>query len=446
MDLTGKLSLLQETVRRLDGLTDVGPLQILCNEQHRFIVAEQMRTMGIEDAAVVLEPVGRNTAPAIAVAALLAMQTGADPVLLVMPADHVIQDIASFHNAIAKGRTLAELEELVVFGVPPTHPETGYGYIRTESSTEEESSDASRRVAEFVEKPDLERARSYVDEGNYVWNSGMFMFKASTYLKELDRHAPEIARWCSRAVDAVERTADFLRLDEEAFTRCPSDSIDYAVMENTVAASMVPLDVGWSDLGSWSAVLEQSERDGDGNASRGDVILEDCSGCYVHAQSRLVTAVGVEDHVIVETADAVLVVPTARDQQVKGLVDALRTSHAEAIHSHQEVARPWGSFTCIGGAQGFQVKRILVHPGASLSLQKHRHRAEHWVVVRGRGRITNGDQVSDHSQNEHVFIPQGAVHRLENRGLEPLELIEVQIGDYLGEDDIIRLEDRYGRG
>jgi len=466
LPLVNDTTMLQETVQRLAGLAGMGKPLVVCNEHHRFMVAEQLHTIDCPAASILLEPVGRNTAPAVAVAALQAMTNGDDPLLLVLPADHVIRDGEVLREAIAAGMPLAETGQLITFGIVPDKPETGYGYIRAgerlgcsrQSSVVRrqlcETTDHELRttdttafaVAEFVEKPDLATAERYLSTGDYYWNSGMFLFRASRYLEELEKFAPEMLACCRQALELAEQDLDFIRLDAEAFAACPKDSIDYAVMEKTAAAAVIPLDAGWNDVGSWSALWEVGTSDADGNVLRGDVLIEDARDCYIHSSGRMVAAVGLKDHVVVETADAVLVAARDRVQDVKGIVAQLKAqSRGEAL-LHRRVNRPWGSYEGIDQAERYQVKRITVKPGASLSLQMHHHRAEHWIVVRGTARITKGEEVFTLSENQSTYIPLGVTHRLENPGIIPLELIEVQSGSYLGEDDIVRFEDTYGRG
>ena len=385
-----------------------------------------------------LEPVGRNTAPATAVAALL--QDDPDTLLFVLPADHVIQNTDALGQAVAAAVPAARSGRLVTFGVVPTAPETGYGYIRAAG----EPADVMA-VERFVEKPDFDTAQRYVQSGSYYWNSGMFLFSARSFLAELEAHAPDMLAACRQALADVDRSAAAVALDATAFGACPADSIDYAVMEKTDRASVVPLDAGWSDVGSWAALQEISPADGEGNTLLGDVAEVDCHNVYLRAESRLVTAVGLENCIVVETKDAVLVAPAERSQDVKKLVDELAANDREEVALGREVFRPWGSYDSLENASGFQVKRLTVLPGAILSLQLHHRRAEHWVVVAGVARITRDDEVFELQQNEHTFIPIGAKHRIENPGTEPLHIIEVQVGDYLGEDDIVRFEDKYGR-
>lgn len=444
LPLAGAQTMLQETLCRLEGTADLGTPLVVCNEAHRFMVAEQLRSIGRPAAAILLEPVGRNTAPAVAVAALQAMADGDDPLLLVLPADHVIGDPAALRAAVAAAAQEAELGRLVTFGIVPTAAETGYGYIRARASLVTSASTALS-VDAFVEKPDAQTARAYVDSGDYYWNSGMFLFRASVYLQQLEQFAPEILRCCRESLAAAVADLDFIRLGAEAFAACPGNSIDYAVMEKTSAAAVIPLDAGWSDVGSWSALWEIGEKDDQGNVTRGDVLTQDSRNCYLHAGSRMIAAVGLDDHIVVETADAVLVAARDRVQEVKEIVAQLKKQQRDEALLHRRVNRPWGSYECIGSAPRYQVKKIVVAPGATLSLQMHHHRAEHWVVVRGTARVTRGEEVFILSENQSTYIPLGVVHRLENPGRIPLELIEVQSGSYLGEDDIERLDDTYGR-
>jgi mannose-1-phosphate guanylyltransferase/mannose-6-phosphate isomerase len=454
LPLVGERTMLQQTVARLDGVPGVGPAMVVCNEAHRFMVAEQMREMGAPAGAILLEPMGRNTAPAVAVAALVALGRGpagpgsgaaagdgeSDPLLLVLPADHVIRDADSFRAAVEAGRAAALAGRLVTFGVVPDRPETGYGYIRRDRGD-----GPAFPVAEFVEKPDYVTAVRYVQSGEYYWNSGMFMFRARAFLEELARHAPVMLGACEAAVAAAGRDLDFTRLPAAEFAACPADSIDYAVMEKTALAVVVPLDAGWSDVGSWSALADALPRDASGNVIAGDVITEGTTGSYLHATSRLIAAVGLADHVVVETKDAVLVAPRDRVQDVKALVAQLKAQGRYETSLHREVFRPWGSYDSIDSGERFQVKRLVVKPGASMSLQLHHHRAEHWIVVSGTARITRGEETFLLGENESTFIPMGTRHRIENPGKVMLHIIEVQSGSYLGEDDIVRFEDRYGR-
>jgi mannose-1-phosphate guanylyltransferase/mannose-6-phosphate isomerase len=442
LPLVGDDTMLQQTLLRLEGLADLAPPVVVCNEEHRFLVAEQLRKIDVKPAAILLEPAGRNTAPAVAIAAASVLEhedLGGDPVLLVLPADHVVRDAAAFRKAVAEGAKLAADGRLVTFGVLPDRPETGYGYIRAA-----EKGTASA-VAEFVEKPDAKTAGSYVASGDYYWNSGMFMFRAGRYIDELRANRADIVSACVQALALAKADLDFVRVDREAFEACPSDSIDYAVMEPTKDAWVVPLDAGWSDVGSWTSLHDASDHDAQGNVLVGDAVVEDTKNCYVYAGDRLVAAVGLEDCVVVETKDAVLVAPRSRGQDVKRLVDRMKAEGRNETALHREVFRPWGSYDSIDYGDRFQVKRITVNPGAQLSLQMHHHRAEHWIVVQGTARVTRGEEVFLLGENQSTYIPMGTVHRLENPGKVPLHLIEVQSGTYLGEDDIVRYEDTYGR-
>ncbi|MFP7722474.1 mannose-1-phosphate guanylyltransferase/mannose-6-phosphate isomerase [Lysobacter sp. A3-1-A15] len=440
--LVGERSLYQETVLRAAALPDAQPPITVCSDDHRFMVGEQLQAIGVRGGGILLEPAARNTAPAIALAALHAMERDASATLLVMPADHLIEDEAAFREAVAKAASLAADGWLVAFGIEPDYPETGYGYVRRGEAL----GTSGFRIDRFVEKPDLATAEGYLAEGGYAWNSGMFLFPAARYVEELGRHAPAILDAVRRAYAAATIDLDFTRIDEPAFTASPSDSIDYAVMEKTGRAAVVPVSCGWSDIGSWSSLWSVAERDADGNHHEGDVISVDTTGSLVRASARrLVATIGVEDLVIIDTADATLVARKDRVQDVKAVVDALSAAGRTEHLSHRKVYRPWGSYDSIGVGPRFQVKRIVVKPGAALSLQKHAHRAEHWVVVSGVAEVTCDDRVFDLHENQSTYIPLGAVHRLRNRGSEPVELIEVQSGSYLGEDDIVRLEDAYGR-
>jgi mannose-1-phosphate guanylyltransferase/mannose-1-phosphate guanylyltransferase/mannose-6-phosphate isomerase len=442
--LASEQTMLQETLSRLQGLQSeaLSPL-VICNEQHRFMVAEQLREMDLTAQGILLEPVGRNTAPAVALAALAAAE---DEVLLVLPADHVINDIAAFHSAIALACSEAEKGALVTFGVVPTSAQTGYGYIQAASGGElDEGGLAAQRIQQFVEKPDLATAQAYVDSGDYYWNSGMFAFKAGRYLEELERYQPEMLNACRAAFEGASVDMDFTRLDKAAFAACPDDSIDYAVMEKTDSAVVIPLDAGWSDIGSWSALWDISEKDAQGNTCKGDVLAVDTHDSYLHTNGRLLATVGIKNLVVVETDDAVLVADKSRVQDVKAVVNQLQAQGRSERESHRKVYRPWGMYDSIAANGRYQTKRIVVNPGARLSLQMHHHRAEHWVVVQGTGLVTRGDEEVILSVNESIYIPIGMKHRLENPGVIPLEIIEVQTGDYLGEDDIVRFDDQYGR-
>ncbi|NTU58129.1 MAG: mannose-1-phosphate guanylyltransferase/mannose-6-phosphate isomerase [Chlorobiaceae bacterium] len=443
LPIFGEWTMLQDTVQRLSGIERIGPVICVCNDEHRFLVAEQLREVEADTCTIILEPCGRNTAPAAAIAALMLVESRPGALMLVMPADHVILDRKAFGDSIESGLGTADAGGLVTFGIKPRSPETGYGYIRAESGSWKPG--AERRVTEFVEKPSQERAESYLASGDYFWNSGMFLFRPEVYLAELESAHPEMLEACRNALRLAKRDLDFLRLDEESFAACPSDSIDYAVMEKTSNAFVVPLDAGWSDVGGWSVLWDVQDRDRDGNVIRGDVLVHEVHNSYLHATSRLVAAVGLDDHVIVETADAVLVASKEHVHEVKAIVDQLKMQNREEPLIHRRVYRPWGSYETVDQGERFKVKRITVKAGAALSLQKHNHRAEHWIVVTGTALVTVEERRVALIENQSIYIPVGASHRLENQGEVPLELIEVQSGGYLGEDDIIRLEDNYGR-
>ena len=451
--LVGDDSLLQATVRRADGIAGAEMAQpmVVCNEEYRFVIAEQLRLMG-RPGSIVLEPTGRNTAPALTLAALSATAGGADPVLLVMPADHVITDTAGFRAVVARGAELAQGDRIVTFGITPDTPETGYGYIQAGAVLT--AGDSPRRIARFVEKPDLATAKSYLADGSYLWNSGLFMMRASVWLTAIAACRPDIHAACQAAWSGGRRDGDFQRVDKDAFTRCPSDSIDYAVMERIAAAAagarlpegvVIPLAAGWSDVGAWDALWQVLPKDERGNVAQGDAMLHECQDTLVLADGRLVACVGVRDLVVIETPDAVLVAHKDRTQDVKKIVDGLRQKGRSEGQIHRKVFRPWGWYDGVDAGERFQVKRIAVKPGGQLSLQMHHHRAEHWIVVRGTARVTCGDKTFLVSENQSTFIPLGVQHRLENPGLVDLEMIEVQSGSYLGEDDIVRFEDVYGR-
>lgn len=442
LPLVDERTMLQATVARLKGLDNLSDRQlVVCNEAHRFLVAEQL-SQADTSTNIILEPEGRNTAPAIALAALSAERQGAEtsPLLLVLPADHVIRDLSAFHAAVGVAARSAAEGDLVTFGVIPTSANTGYGYIEAQPVE-----GGASTIDAFVEKPDAETAQSYLAGGKHFWNSGMFMFRADRYLEELGQFAPNMLSACKVAMASGVVDTDFIRPDRDAFCSCPADSIDYAIMEKTARAKMVPLDAGWNDVGSWQAIHEVSTKDASGNVVDGDVLTEDCSNSVISSESRLVAAVGVDNLTIVETKDAVLVANQARSQDVKKIVDRLKEGKREESSLHRQVFRPWGSYDSLENADGFQVKRLIVNPGAVLSLQMHHHRAEHWVVVRGTARITLNDDEFDLGVNESTYIPIGATHRISNQTSEPVHIIEVQCGDYLGEDDIVRFEDNYGR-
>jgi len=437
LPLVGEETMLQETWRRVEGLVDSGPL-LVGNVDHRFMLAEQLREIGATPRAILLEPFGRNTAPAIAVAALELTAAGDDALMLVLPSDHAIADVPAFHAAVRAAVPAAAGGRLVTFGVVPARAETGYGYIKAAAG------EGVRAVERFVEKPDQATAERYLASGDHLWNSGMFLFRASRYLELLGALAPAMLAACGRALRGAARDADFVRLDAQAFADCPSDSIDYAVMEKTDAAAVIPLDAGWNDVGSWAALWEVSPQDDAGNAHHGDVLAIDCRNTYAYGE-RLIALVGLENVVVVETADAILVGHRDRMQQVKDVVTTLKAQGRSHPVWHRKVYRPWGSYDAIDQGERFQVKRIRVKPGGVLSLQMHHHRAEHWVVVSGTAKVTRGDETLLVSENQSTYIPLGVQHRLENPGRLPLELIEVQSGSYLGEDDIVRFEDLYGR-
>jgi len=439
--LAGELTMLQETAMRLDG-AEQAPAFVVCNEEHRFLVAEQLRQIDRLPQDILLEPFGRNTAPALTLAALAVTAREPSAVMLVMPADHVIRDQAVFHAAVQMGKVEALAGRLVTFGIVPTQPETGYGYIRKGPML---ASDDVYQVGSFVEKPDDATARAYLESGEYLWNSGIFMMTAARWLEEIRRFRPDIADACMAAWQGGKRDMDFFRLDKEVFGRCPSDSIDYAVMEKTDNAVVIPLDAGWSDIGAWSSLWEVSQRDADGNVLQGDVMALHSHNTLLIAQHRFVAAVGLEDVIVVETADAVLVAHKDQAQDVKVIVSRLKDARRSEHVSHRKVYRPWGCYEGVDAGQRFQVKRITVNPGAALSLQMHHHRAEHWIVVTGTARVTRGDEVFLLTENQSTYIPLGTKHRLENPGAMPLEMIEVQSGGYLGEDDIVRFEDKYNR-
>ena len=445
LPLLNDKSMLQNTLLRLKGLPDLAAPMVICNEDHRFMVAEQLREVSTQQADIILEPVGRNTAPAIAVAALKALANKQDPLLLVLAADHAIRDIPAFHRAIELATPAALQGKLVTFGIVPSCAHTGCGYIRKAEHAEATIAAEVYAVAEFCEKPDLATATSFVNSGQYYWNSGMFLFKASSLLAELQQFAPEIVRCAEQALQQASSDLDFIRLNKDAFANSPSDSIDYAVMEKSDNAVMVALDAGWSDVGSWDALWEVMAKDEQGNACRGDVLLEQCHNSYINAEERLVAVIGLNDVVVVETKDAVLVASKAHIQGVKNIVAKLQSYGRTEVDLHREVFRPWGKYDSVDNGTRYQVKHITVKPGAKLSVQMHHHRAEHWVVVSGSALVRNGDKEFLVTENESTFIPVGTVHSLENPGKIPLELIEVQSGSYLGEDDIIRFEDKYGR-
>ncbi|HEY0719765.1 MAG TPA: mannose-1-phosphate guanylyltransferase/mannose-6-phosphate isomerase [Gammaproteobacteria bacterium] len=444
--LVAEQTMLQETVQRLEGLEEhqitlKAPV-VVCNEEHRFLVAEQLRAIAIEEVSIILEPVGRNTAPALTLAALGALRDDDDAILLVMPADHVIRNSTAFRHAVAAGSVLAEQRLLVTFGIVPTTAETGYGYIRKGGA----HSDTAHAIAAFVEKPDAATAQSYFDSGDYLWNSGMFMMRASVWLEQVGQHRPDILAACRTAWAGASPDHDFCRIDKAAFTACPSDSIDYAVMERVGEQGVVvPLDAGWSDVGAWNAVWDVLPKDEQGNVIRGDVLAHNTNNSMLMGNSRLLAVIGVDDLLVIETSDAVLVANKNNAQDVKTIVQTLQKNNRSERLLHRRVHRPWGTYEAIDQGERHQVKRITVNPGAALSLQLHHHRAEHWVVVQGTATVTRGDEVFVVTENQSTYIPIGVKHRLENSGKVVLEIIEVQSGAYLGEDDIVRFEDIYGR-
>ncbi len=458
LPLMGEKTLLQETLCRLKGVEYplTSPI-VICNEEHRFLVAEQLREIKEQSRAIILEPVGKNTAPALTLAALMLNEEERDSVMLVMPADHVIRDVTSFHSAVMRAAELAEKDFIVTFGITPDRAETGYGYIcRGEPVTEEGDGAASPHtpyhIARFVEKPDRATAEQYVASGDHLWNSGMFMMKASVWLRALGEYRPDILHACERSHEEGERDHDFFRIGAEAFGQCPADSIDYAVAEKisgdsnaSFRTAVVPLTAGWSDVGAWSAIWEASQKDDNNNVIKGDVLTANTNNSLLHASSRMLAAVGVEDLIVVETADAVLVAHKNAAQEVKAIVEQIGRAGRQEHLIHRRVHRPWGTYEGIDSGERYQVKRITVNPGAALSLQMHHHRAEHWIVVRGTAKVIRGDEELLVTENQSTYIPLGTIHRLENPGTIPLEMIEVQSGSYLGEDDIVRFEDQYGR-
>lgn len=450
LPLIGEDSLLQATVRRVEGIADVqlaAPM-VVSNEEYRFVIAEQLRLMG-KPGSIVLEPIGRNTAPALTLAALAAMREGADPILLVMPADHVILDVPAFQAVVRQGAALADEGIVVTFGIAPDSPETGYGYIQTGSALGKGN---ACKIGRFVEKPDLATAQSYVDAGTYLWNSGLFMMRASIWLSAIGACRADILAACREAWEHGSVDGEFLRVNTAAFANCPKDSIDYAVMEHIAAGKLdlplgvvIPLSAGWSDVGAWDALWKVLPKDGDGNVVQGDVFLQGCRNSLVMSGSRLVACIGVDDLIVVETPDALLISHKDKTQEVKQVVDRLKSGGRSEGQLHRKVFRPWGSYDGVDAGERFLVKRIVVNPGACLSLQLHYHRAEHWIVVRGTAKVICEDSSYLVSENQSTFISLGKKHRLENPGRVPLEMIEVQSGSYLGEDDIVRFEDVYGR-
>ena len=449
IELTGEHTMLQDTVLRIRDFAGMQPPMIICNEKHRFMVAEQLRTIDTKPASILLEPVGRNTAPAVCLAALKAVSAGNDPLLLVLPADHFIRDTAAFHQALETAVHFASQQYLITFGIVPESPETGYGYIRKGKelpfSGDARITGAAFVIDQFVEKPDAKTAEEYLKSGVYCWNSGMFLFKASAVLAGMQTHAPDILNACRNALEKGKEDLDFFRVDTAAFEACPSDSIDYAIMEKTDRGAMVPFQAGWNDLGSWEALWQTGAKDAQGNVVHGDVLLHDVRDSYLHAGTRLVAAVGLENHIVVETADAVLISPRSRVQDVKILVNRLKSAGREETFSHKKRYMPWGSSETLVKSERFIIKRIKVKPGASISLQTHFNRAEHWTVLRGTAQVTKGEEEIILTEDRSTYIPSGMPHRLVNPGKIPLEVVEVQSGSYLGEDDIVRLEDVYLR-
>lgn len=442
IDIYNDRTMLQNTLLRLNRVDRLNSPLVICNEVHRFMTAEQLLQIGMKG-DILLEPVGKNTAPAIALAAIKSSEGGDDPILLVLPADHVIRDQGELTRIIHQGENLASRGHLVTFGIVPSEAATGYGYIKKGRELPEK--DDAFSIEAFVEKPDRETARGYVESGQYCWNSGMFMFKASAILQELETQVPDCLALCRRAMEKGTRDLDFFRVDHQAFSAIEADSIDYAVMEKTDRGVVIPLDAGWNDLGSFDALWQTGEKDAAGNVVSGDVIVENVKGTLIHAENRLVTAIGLKEFVIIETADAVMVAPRSQVQDVKQIVARLKETGREEALTHSKVYRPWGDYETVDQSNRYQVKRITVKPGAKLSLQKHYHRAEHWTVVSGTAIVTRGEEEIMLKEDESIYIPLGAMHRLENPGKIPLELIEVQSGPYLGEDDIVRFEDVYGR-
>lgn len=438
LPLVSKHTLLQETLLRLSGLAELQAPLAVCNEDHRFMMAEQLREIDAKPAAIILEPIGKNTAPAITMAALKA---SAEDILLVLPADHVIVNIDAFHQAIAQAKILAEQDLLVTFGIVPTEPETGYGYIKRDTVPQ----GAAFNVAAFVEKPDLETAKSYLQSGDYFWNSGMFVFKAGSFLNELAKFNPIMLSICQQAMKTAQVDVDFVRIDKAIFSSCPADSIDYAVMEKTDKAVVIPLDAGWNDIGSWSALWDVTEKDPFGNAMSGDILTIDTDNSFIYSEDKLVTVIGVHDLVVVNTKDALMIASKDKVQDVKYIVEQLKKANRQEAEIHRKVYRPWGYYDLVDEGDRHHTKRIVVKPGAKLSIQKHHHRAEHWVVVKGTALVSKGDETLLITENESTYIPVGMIHRLENPGVIPLEIVEVQSGSYLGEDDIVRFSDQYGR-
>jgi len=441
LPLAGDNTMLQETILRLNGLDNLADPIIICNADHRFLVAEQCQQINIHNPTILLEPVGRNTAPAIAAAALQSLKNSDDAVLSVLSADHVIQDVKAFHTAINIANGQAQEGKLVTFGIVPTDANTGYGYIKSSKDIV----DGAYKVEEFVEKPDLETAQFYLEKGNYLWNSGMFMFKPSTLIDELTTHSSEIVRSVNNAVNNAEQDLDFIRLDKQAFESSPCDSIDYALIEKSDNVVVVPLDAQWNDIGAWSALHDIGIKDASGNVIKGDVIVQDTSNTYINANHHMVATIGVDSLIVVDTPDVTFIATQDKSQEVKSIVESLQADDRDERVMHRKVYRPWGWYDSIESGKRFQVKRLHVNPGAELSLQMHHKRAEHWVVVSGTATVVNGGEVLTLKEGDSTYIPVGVTHSLENQTNEQLEIIEVQSGTYLGEDDIIRIRDAYGR-
>ena len=441
LPLVGDNTMLQETILRLNGLDNLADPIIVCNADHRFLVAEQCQQINATNPTILLEPIGRNTAPAITAAALHSIKDSGDAVLLILSADHVIQDVNAFHKAINIANNKAQDGKLTTFGIVPTDANIGYGYIRSSKT----NNDGSYEVEEFVEKPDLPTAESYLEQGNYLWNSGMFMFKASILIDELTTHSPDIVKAVNNSVDDAVRDFDFIRLDRQAFGSSPSDSIDYALMEKSNNVVVVPLDAQWNDIGSWSALYDIGTKDGNGNVIKGDVMAQDTTNTYINANHHIVVTIGVDNLIVVDTPDATFIATQDKAQEVKNIVESLQANGRDECGAHRKVYRPWGWYDSIECGEHFQVKRLHVNPGEKLSLQMHHKRAEHWVVVNGTATAINGEDVLTLAEGESTYIPIGTTHSLENKSSEPLEVIEVQSGAYLGEDDIVRFEDVYGR-
>jgi mannose-1-phosphate guanylyltransferase/mannose-6-phosphate isomerase len=448
LPLISENSMLQETLLRLQGSetttvdNEISPV-IVCNDAHRFLAAEQLRQINYQDPSIILEPAGRNTAPAICVAAMHLMEKEQDPIMLVLPADHVILNIDSFHKTLSQGVQLAQQDKLVTFGIVADSAETGYGYIQ--QGEQIDSLNNAYSVSRFVEKPDKQTAQNYLDSGDYLWNSGMFMFRCSVFIQELEKYQSEMVKYCQQAYQRAKNDFDFIRLDKASFLASPANSIDYAVMEQTDHGAVIPLDADWSDVGAWDALWDIAEKDPQDNVCHGDLLLDQVTNSYIHAEHRLVAAIGMDNCIIIETGDAILVADKNNAQDVKSIVQRLKSQKRDEAMLHQRVYRPWGSYETLDEESRFKVKRIIVNPGSTLSLQMHHHRAEHWVIVRGTAKITQGDKEFVLTEDQSTYIPLGTTHRLENPGVIPLEMIEIQSGSYLGEDDIVRFSDEYGR-